>query len=65
MNPRNRRAPLDSTIDSVSGAIAVLFDWLGREAPAPDVVPKRPRAVAAQPHGYLEPEIIDAEGEEV
>jgi hypothetical protein len=54
---------VSATIDSVGGALSLLFDWLGsdNEEPVPDVFELLGEPEPEEP----EPDVVDAEGEEV
>lgn len=58
MIPSDKRRPVDATVDTITGAIGMLWDWLGGEAPKADIVR------VEKPQTRIRPEVIDTEGED-
>lgn len=53
------RKPVEATVDSVIGAVRVLYDWLGGPDPKTDIVRAEPERDARIPAI-----VVDTEGEE-
>lgn len=65
--PNDKRKPVDATVDSITGAIGMLWDWLGGPEPIRDIVRDVRDESAKQPvvrDQRIPPEVIDTEGEE-